>query len=132
MKAVLALVVVLIASQAFAQTNPVPVSQPFQVQYDHDGLNVTGFQCGLDGKPLGGVLGSTARACGIPGLSAGQHTITVEAINAFGRTASVPVTATAGTPPNAPTNLRISFTVAVTADGRVDLLAANVEKLPVP
>jgi hypothetical protein len=52
----------------------------------------------------------------------------VEAVNAFGRTSSAGLTATAGSPPAPPTNLQIQMTVAVKADGTVELVAFNVEK----
>jgi hypothetical protein len=120
----------LYAAPAVAQTNPIPASQPFTVGFDHDGQNVTGFQCVLDGKPLGSVLPVTSRVCAIPGQPQGTHSIVVEGINAFGRTGSSALTATAGVPPSAPTNLRIQMTVAVKADGTAELLAMHVEKLP--
>lgn len=118
-----------------AQTNPVPAGQPFAVLFDHSGLNVTGFQCVLDGKPVGSILAATARQCAIPGLSVGVHTVTVTALNtnAFGTAtaSSAPLTATAGTPPPAPqppTNLRLTVDVAVSQSGDVTLLAASVTK----
>lgn len=123
----LSLVCLLLSVPALAQTNPVPASQPFTVAFDHDGVNVTGFQCVLDGKPLGAVLPSTGRACAIPGLAVGPHTIVVESVNAFGKTGSPSLTATAGVPPNGPTNLRIVVQVAVLPDGSVSLIAANVD-----
>jgi hypothetical protein len=128
MRILFALVCLFIAAPVFAQTNPVPAGQPFNVDFDHDGQNVTGFQCVLDGKPLGAVLPATARRCAIAGLAAGPHTVAVEAVNAFGATASQPLSATAGTAPQAPTNLRIVVQVAVQSNGDVTLLSASVSK----
>jgi predicted phage tail protein len=120
----------LLPMTALAQTNPVAAGQAFTVAFDHDGQNVTGFQCNVDGKPAGAVLATTARTCAIPGQSSGAHAVTVTAINAFGSATSPALTVTAGTAPTAPSNLRISMTVAINADGTAELLAFNVSKEP--
>jgi hypothetical protein len=126
----------LFAVPALAQTNPVQAGQAFTVAFDHDGQNVTGFQCNVDGKPLGSVLAATARACAIPGQAVGVHTVTVTSINAFNTATSPALTATAGTGPTAPSNLRLSVTqvttIEVLPDGSVKQLAqsSNVERLP--
>ena len=129
MKSVLlTIALALSATTVYAQTNPVPVSQPFTVAFDHDGLNVAGFQCYIDGNPSGALLPATSRGCAIPGLATGSHTIGVAAVNMFGTASSPSFTVTAGSPPSAPSNLRLSMTIAVKPDGSVELLAFNVEK----
>jgi hypothetical protein len=117
---------------ALAQTNPVAAGQAFTVAFDHDGQNVSGFRCFVDGKPAGADLASTARQCSIPGQTAGAHTVTVVAFNAFAPNgvSSAPLTVTAGTAPTAPSNLRISMNIAIKADGSAELLAFNVSKEP--
>jgi predicted phage tail protein len=104
----------LLPMTAMAQTNPVAAGQAFTVAFDHDGA----------------VLATTARTCAIPGQSSGAHAVTVTAINAFGSATSPALTVTAGTAPTAPSNLRISMTVAINADGTAELLAFNVSKEP--
>lgn len=128
MRTLVFLFVLGLAVPASAQTNPVPVSQPFDVGWQHTGDGTPTFQCEVDGTPVGGQLSSAARRCTIPGQSAGTHTVTVTASNAFGSATSAPLPATAGSPPSAPTNLQIVVQVAVQPDGRVTLLAASVAK----
>ncbi len=119
-----------LATSAFAQTNPVAAGSAFNVAYDHDGQNVTGFQCTVDGLPSGAVLSAAARTCAIPGQTAGTHTVRVEAINAFGRAASAPLTVTAGSGPSAPTNLRVVVQIALQPSGEVQMLTASVSREP--
>lgn len=128
----------LYAAPALAQN--VPISQPFSVQFDPGAATptnpaATGFQCYLDGKPLGAPLPASGRVCAIPGQPAGSHTVEVAGTLAFATgivegAKSAPLTATASAGPSAPTNLRIVVQVAVQPSGDVTLLAASVEKAP--
>lgn len=130
MRVLLAALLVLVAVPVMAQTNPVQAGATFNVQFDHDGQNVSSFQCSVDGKPVGVALPATGRVCAIPGQLAGVHTVTVTATNPFGSVTSAPLTVTAGTAPTAPTNLRIVVQVALFSDGAVEVIAASVTKEP--
>lgn len=124
----IAVVFCLASVPVFAQNNPVSAGQPFGVRFDHSGQDVTGFQCWLDGKPIGDVLPITDRVCRIPGQPVGTHVLAVEAINSFGKAKSADLTATAGGPPQAPTNLQIVLSIVVNPNGTAELLAFNVVK----
>lgn len=113
-----------------AQTSTVPAGQAFNVAFDHPGTNVTGFQCYLDGKPYGDVKPATARVCPVPAQTAGVHTVAVEAVNSFGKSKSADLTVTAGTAPEAPTNLTIEVQVAIAPNGSVTLLQASAKRVP--
>lgn len=129
MKKLLLAVLVLLPVSVSAQTNPVPVGRALIVTFDHDGVGApTSFRCALDGLQVGSDLAASARNCAIPSVTTGAHTVTITAVNAFGTTPSAPLTATGGTAPSAPTNLRISMQIAVNVDGTAELLAFNVEK----
>lgn len=134
MRYILIAIALLVASvPVSAQTNTVPAGQVFNVAFDHNGQDVTGFQCYVDGKAVGDLLAVTARRCVIPGQSAGTHAVTVEAINSSAKAMSAPLTATAVTPPptpQPPTNLRIEIQVAVSPTGGVTLLQAKAERVP--
>jgi hypothetical protein len=132
------LLVLVCAFSALAQTNPVPVSQPFTVAWDANptGENVTVYRCYVDKTKVGADIPVATRTCTVPGQTAGPHVVEISAVNTFGEGAKSPLTATAGTPPSAPPNLRLqtvtTATFEVAPDGSVTLLTsgATVTRLP--
>lgn len=132
MRAVLfAFVLSLYAAPVSAQTNPVPASQPFTVAWDANpaAQSVTAYRCYVDKAKVGADIPASATpSCAVPGQTAGSHDVAISAVNAFGEGPRATLTVTAGTPPSAPTNLRIVVQIAVQPSGEVTLLAASVNK----
>jgi hypothetical protein len=129
--AVLAVMLVL-AVPAYAQTNPIPAGKSFTVGFvpAATGEAATGWRCFLNGKALTPDLPAASRACVYPGQVPGTYTIDIAGVNAFGEGAKGTLTATAGNPPGAPTNLTITVQVAVQQTGDVTLLTASVAREP--
>ena len=125
------------AQPVTAQTTAVPANTAFQLQFAHDGVNVTGYRCYVDGKPAGADLPASARVggtvtCTVPGQSVGAHTVQAAAFNTFGETRSATLAFTTGTPPAAPTNLQIVLQIAILPDGTAELRAFAVERTGPP
>lgn len=111
------LVLVVTAGWAQAQDRtPVPAGQALTAEWSHDGANVAGFRCVVDGTEVASVAAS-ARSCSVPAQADGDHTLVVEAHNQFGK-ASMTVPFVAGRPPGAPSNprIRVETTTAMTIE----------------